>query len=90
MCLENEISGHSDGQHIANELAFWWDLSQRAGGHEAMRTAPGFDGHVSVVGKAVRSIVMPLHLQTERKIAGEININQGKPMLSKPISVVDE
>jgi len=53
---EIEISGHSDGQHIANELyRSNWDLSaQRAVAvAEAMRTAPGFDeSRMSVVGKA--------------------------------------
>ncbi len=94
---EIEISGHSDGQHIANELyRSNWDLSaQRAVAvAEAMRTAPGFDeSRMSVVGKAdtdpiVENATTPSDLAQNRR--GEININQGKPMLSKPISVVDE
>lgn len=94
---EIEISGHSDGQHIANELyRSNWDLSaQRAVAvAEAMRTAPGFDeSRMSVVGKAdtdpiVENATTPPDRAQNRRV--EININQGKPMLSKPISVVDE
>ena len=94
---EIEISGHSDGQHIANELyRSNWDLSaQRAVAvAEAMRTAPGFDeSRMSVVGKAdtdpiVENATTPSDRAQIRRV--EININQGKPMLSKPISVVDE
>jgi len=94
---EIEISGHSDGQHIANELyRSNWDLSsQRAVAvAEAMRTAPGFDeSRMSVVGKAdtnpiVENAVLPEDRARNRRV--EININQGKPMLSKPISVIDE
>ena len=94
---EIEISGHSDGQHIANELyRSNWDLSaQRAVAvAEAMRTAPGFDeSRMSVVGKAdtdpiVENATSPSDRAQNRRV--EININQGKPMLSKPISVVDE
>ncbi len=94
---EIEISGHSDGQHIANELyRSNWDLSsQRAVAvAEAMRTAPGFDeSRMSVVGKAdtnpiVENATSPADRAKNRRV--EININQGKPMLSQPISVVDE
>ena len=94
---EIEISGHSDGQHIANELyRSNWDLSaQRAVAvAEAMRNAPGFDeSRMSVVGKAdtdpiVENATTPSDRAQNRRV--EININQGKPMLSKPISVVDE
>ena len=94
---EIEISGHSDGQHIANELyRSNWDLSaQRAVAvAEAMRAAPGFDeSRMSVVGKAdtdpiVENATTPSDRAQNRRV--EININQGKPMLSKPISVVDE
>lgn len=94
---ELEISGHSDGQHIANELyRSNWDLSaQRAVAvAEAMRTAPGFDeSRMSVVGKAdtdpvVENAVTPQDRAKNRRV--EININQGKPMLSKPISVVED
>ena len=94
---EIEISGHSDGQHIANELyRSNWDLSsQRAVAvAEAMRTAPGFDeSRMSVVGKAdTNPIVENATSSADRakNRRGEININQGKPMLSQPISVVDE
>ncbi len=92
---EIEISGHSDGQHIANELyRSNWDLSaQRAVAvAEAMRTAPGFDeSRMSVVGKAdtdpiVENATTPSDRAQNRRV--EININQGKPMLSKPISFV--
>ncbi|PHS44089.1 MAG: flagellar motor protein MotB [Alteromonas sp.] len=94
---EIEISGHSDGQHIANELyRSNWDLSsQRAVAvAEAMRTAPGFDeSRMSVVGKAdtdpmVEDATTPSDRARNRRV--EININQGKPMTSQPISVVDE
>ncbi|WP_278383095.1 flagellar motor protein MotB, partial [Alteromonas mediterranea] len=91
---EIEISGHSDGQHIANELyRSNWDLSsQRAVAvAEAMRTAPGFDeSRMSVVGKAdtapiVENATTSADRAKNRRV--EININQGKPMISKPISV---
>ena len=94
---EIEISGHSDGQHIANELyRSNWDLSaQRAVAvAEAMRNAPGFDeSRMSVVGKAdtapiIENATTPADRAQNRRV--EININQGKPMISKPISVVDE
>ncbi len=94
---EIEISGHSDGQHIANELyRSNWDLSaQRAVAvAEAMRTAPGFaESRMSVVGKAdtdpiVENATTSADRAKNRRV--EININQGKPMLSKPISVVDD
>ena len=84
---EIEISGHSDGH---------WDLSsQRAVAvAETMRVVSGFDeSRMSVVGKAdtqpiVPDATSPLDRARNRRV--EININQGKPMLSKPISVVDE
>ncbi|MDY6976077.1 MAG: flagellar motor protein MotB [Pseudomonadota bacterium] len=94
---EVEISGHSDGQHIANELyRSNWDLSsQRAVAvAEAMRTAPGFDeSRMSVVGKAdtdpiVENATTASDRAKNRRV--EININQGKPMISQPISVVDD
>lgn len=93
---EIEISGHSDGQHIANELyRSNWDLSsQRAVAvAEEIRRAPGFDeSRMSVVGKAdtsplVKEPKTPQERARNRRV--EININQGKPMLSKPISVID-
>ena len=94
---EVEISGHSDGQHLANELyRSNWDLSsQRAVAvAEAMRTAPGFDeSRMSVVGKAdtnpiVENATTASDRAKNRRV--EININQGKPMISQPISVVDD
>ncbi|NDV92137.1 OmpA family protein [Alteromonas sp. 345S023] len=94
---EIEISGHSDGQHIANELyRSNWDLSaQRAVAvAEAVRKAPGFDeSRMSVVGKAdtqpmVKDAVSAEDRARNRRV--EININQGKPMLSEPISVVED
>ena len=94
---EIEISGHSDGQHIANELyRSNWDLSsQRAVAvAEAMRTAPGFDeSRMSVVGMAdtnpiVENATSASDRARNRRV--EININQGEPMISKPISVIDD
>ncbi|WP_032096931.1 MULTISPECIES: flagellar motor protein MotB [unclassified Alteromonas] len=94
---EIAISGHSDGQHIANELyRSNWDLSaQRAVAvAEAMRTAPGFDeSRMSVVGKAdtnpiVENATSASDRARNRRV--EININQGEPMISKPISVIDD
>lgn len=94
---EIEISGHSDGQHIANELyRSNWDLSaQRAVAvAEEMRQAPGFDeSRMSVVGKAdSRPLVENAKTAEERarNRRVEINIKQGKAMESKPISVVDD
>ncbi|MCW8093018.1 flagellar motor protein MotB [Alteromonas ponticola] len=93
---EIEISGHSDGQNISNELyRSNWDLSaQRAVAvAEEVRRAPGFDeARMRVVGKAstdplIDEASTPLERAKNRRV--EININQGKPMLSKPISVID-
>ena len=94
---EIAISGHSDGQHIANELyRSNWDLSaQRAVAvAEAMRTAPGFnESRMSVVGMAdtnpiVENATSASDRARNRRV--EININQGEPMISKPISVIDD
>ncbi len=93
---EIEIAGHSDGQHIANELySSNWDLSsQRAVAvAEELRRAPGFDEkRMAVVGKAdtvplIENASTADERAQNRRV--EININQGKPMLSKPISVID-
>ncbi|WP_414827952.1 flagellar motor protein MotB [Alteromonas sp. H39] len=93
---EIEIAGHSDGQHIANELySSNWDLSsQRAVAvAEELRRAPGFDEkRMAVVGKAdtvplIENATTADDRARNRRV--EININQGKPMLSKPISVID-
>ncbi|GGW85734.1 flagellar motor protein MotB [Alteromonas halophila] len=94
---EVQVAGHSDGQQISNELySSNWDLSsQRAVAvAEAMRRAPGFDeSRMQVVGKAD---TQPLIEDAEtaedraRNRRVEININQGKPMISKPISVIED
>ena len=83
---EIEISGHSDGQHIANELyRSNWDLSsQRAVAvAEAMRTAPGFDeSRMSVVGKAdtdpmVEDATTPADRARNRRVEiNTIKVNQ--------------
>ncbi|RDV29388.1 flagellar motor protein MotB [Alteromonas aestuariivivens] len=93
---EIEISGHSDGQHISNELyRSNWDLSaQRAVAvAEELRRAPGFEeSRMSVVGKANTDPVVADAKNADQRARNrrvEININQGKPMLSKPISVVE-
>ncbi|RPJ66102.1 flagellar motor protein MotB [Alteromonas sediminis] len=93
---EIEISGHSDRQNISNELyRSNWDLSsQRAVAvAEELRRATGFDeSRMRVVGKAYTD---PLIENPEtaddraRNRRVEININQGKPMLSQPISVIE-
>ncbi|MBD3587337.1 flagellar motor protein MotB [Salinimonas sp. HHU 13199] len=94
---EIEISGHSDGQHIANELyRSNWDLSaQRAVAvAEEVRLADGFDERrMKVVGKADTQPVVEKPATQEERAKNrrvEININQGKPMVSKPISVLDD
>ena len=93
---EIEISGHSDGQHIANELyRSNWDLSaQRAVAvAEELRNAPGFDeNRMSVVGLAntkplVENAATSDDRARNRRV--EININQGKPLISDPISVLN-
>ncbi|GAC15894.1 flagellar motor protein MotB [Aliiglaciecola lipolytica] len=92
---EIEISGHSDSQQISNELyRSNWDLSaQRAVAvAEEIRKAEGFDEkRMVVVGKADTS---PLANNSDAADRGqnrrvEIAINQGKPMYSKPISVIE-
>jgi len=90
-----EISGHSDSQQISNELyRSNWDLSaQRAVAvAEELRRAPGFDeNRMSVVGKAA---TVPLVEGDDAQAASrnrrvEISINQGKPKISEPISVLE-
>jgi chemotaxis protein MotB len=93
-----EVSGHSDSQQISNELyRSNWDLSsQRAVAvAEELRRADGFDeSRMSVVGKADTA---PLDEGDEgdeaqnrsRNRRVEISINQGKPKLSDPISVLE-
>lgn len=93
---EIEISGHSDSQQISNELyRSNWDLSsQRAVAvAEELRRAPGFDeGRMEVVGRAdTRPLSANQTAQDRaRNRRVEISINQGKPILSKPISVVED
>ena len=93
---EIEISGHSDSQQISNELyRSNWDLSaQRAVAvAEELRRAQGFDeSRMEVVGRAD---TVPLATNDQagdrsRNRRVEISINQGKPKLSKPISVLEE
>ena len=92
---EIEISGHSDSQRISNELySSNWDLSaQRAVAvAEELRSAPGFDEkRMSVVGKADTAPLSDNENQANRSRNRrvEITINQGKPMFSKPISVIE-
>lgn len=92
-----EVSGHSDQQQISNELySSNWDLSaQRAVAvAETMRTAPGFDeGRMSVVGKAANAPLIENPETAEERARNrrvEININQGEPIRSKPISVLEQ
>lgn len=93
---EIEISGHSDGQHIANELyRSNWDLSaQRAVAvAEELRRAPGFDeSRMKVVGKANTHPLVEkpqTNVERARNRRVEITINQGKALQSKPISVLN-
>ncbi|MEG3767748.1 flagellar motor protein MotB [Alteromonas sp. 14N.309.X.WAT.G.H12] len=94
---EIQISGHSDGQHIANELyRSNWDLSaQRAVAvAEEIRKAPGFDEQrMSVVGLAdthplVEKPTNAAERARNRRV--EITINQGKPLESNPISILED
>lgn len=88
------VSGHSDSQQISNELyRSNWDLSaQRAVAvGEELRRAPGFDeSRLSLVGKADTSPLVdandPQARSRNRRV--EISINQGKPKISEPISVL--
>ncbi|MDP5032440.1 MAG: flagellar motor protein MotB [Paraglaciecola sp.] len=89
-----EISGHSDSQQISNELyRSNWDLSsQRAVAvAEELRRAPNFDeSRMSVVGKADTAPLVEAEDQQarSRNRRVEISINQGKPKISDPISVL--
>ncbi|GAC39797.1 flagellar motor protein MotB [Paraglaciecola psychrophila] len=90
-----EVSGHSDSQQISNELyRSNWDLSsQRAVAvAEELRRAEGFDeSRMSVVGKAdtdpMTDIDDTQNRSRNRRV--EISINQGKPKISEPISVLE-
>jgi chemotaxis protein MotB len=92
-----EVSGHSDSQQISNELyRSNWDLSaQRAVAvAEELRLAAGFDeSRMSVVGKASTLPLVEQPTTAEERARNrrvEININQGEPIRSKPISVLDQ
>lgn len=90
-----EVSGHSDSQQISNELyRSNWDLSsQRAVAvAEELRRAQGFDeSRMSVVGKADTAPLAEsddvASRSSNRRV--EIAINQGKPKISEPISVLE-
>jgi chemotaxis protein MotB len=91
-----EVSGHSDNQQISNEMyRSNWDLSsQRAVAvAEELRQADGFDeSRMSVVGKA-DTVPMTDSDEVEdrsRNRRVEISINQGKPKISEPISVLEQ
>jgi chemotaxis protein MotB len=90
-----EVSGHSDSQQISNELyRSNWDLSsQRAVAvAEELRRATGFDeSRMSVVGKADTAPLIDIDdIQgRSRNRRVEISINQGKPKISDPISVLE-
>lgn len=93
---EIEVSGHSDGQHIANELyRSNWDLSaQRAVAvAEELRKARGFDeSRMLVVGMADTHPIIEQPQTADDRAKNrrvEININQGKPMISNPISILE-
>lgn len=92
---EIEVSGHSDSQQISNELyRSNWDLSaQRAVAvAEELVRAPGFDqSRMEVVGRASNAPLSTNNSAADRSRNRrvEISINQGKPMFSKPISVVE-
>jgi chemotaxis protein MotB len=90
-----EVSGHSDSQQISNELySSNWDLSsQRAVAvAEELRRAVGFDeSRMSVVGKADTAPMTDGDEAENRSRSRrvEISINQGKPKISDPISVLE-
>lgn len=90
-----EVSGHSDSQQISNELyRSNWDLSsQRAVAvAEELRRAAGFDeSRMSVVGKADTAPLADTDDSQgrSRNRRVEISINQGKPKISEPISVLE-
>ena len=90
-----EVSWHSDSQQISNELyRSNWDLSsQRAVAvAEELRRAAGFDeSRMSVVGKADTAPLVDTDdtQGRSRNRRVEISINQGKPKLSDPISVLE-
>jgi len=89
-----EISGHSDGVQISNELyRSNWDLSaQRAVAvAEELRLAPGFDeSRMRVIGKAANDPVDTDDTEDARarNRRVEITITQGDPKYSDPISIM--
>jgi chemotaxis protein MotB len=89
-----EISGHSDGVQISNELyRSNWDLSaQRAVAvAEELRLAPGFDeSRMRVIGKASNDPVDTGDTDDARarNRRVEITITQGDPKYSDPISIM--
>ena len=88
-----EISGHSDGVQISNELyRSNWDLSaQRAVAvAEELRLAEGFDeSRMRVIGKASNELLDDGESAEARarNRRVEIAILQGKPKYSEPISI---
>ncbi|MFC3122083.1 flagellar motor protein MotB [Agaribacter flavus] len=88
-----EITGHSDGIQISNELySSNWDLSaQRAVAvAEELRRAPGFDeARMRVIGKAATQPMSNEDTAAARALNRrvEIAITQGKPKYSDPISL---
>lgn len=89
-----EISGHSDGVQISNELyRSNWDLSaQRAVAvAEELRLAKGFnESRMRVIGKASNELVDEGDTQEARarNRRVEITITQGDPKFSDPISIM--
>ncbi|MFC4701813.1 flagellar motor protein MotB [Glaciecola siphonariae] len=90
-----EISGHSDGVQISNELyRSNWDLSsQRAVAvAEELRLADGFDeNRMKVIGKASTELMdegdTPEARAKNRRV--EITITQGDPKFTDPISIME-
>lgn len=91
-----EVSGHSDSQQISNELytSNWHLSAQRAVAvAEVLSDVNGFNqGRMEVVGRADTAPLGdnedPDARSRNRRV--EIAINQGKPKLSKPISIVED
>ncbi|MDN4502614.1 flagellar motor protein MotB [Alteromonadaceae bacterium BrNp21-10] len=89
------ISGHSDSQHISNELyRSNWDLSsQRAVAvAEELRKVPGFDeSRMAVVGRASSQPLVDASTaeNRSRNRRVEIAVMQGKSKESNPISAIE-
>lgn len=93
---EVEVSGHTDNQPMSSELyRSNWDLSSQravAIGHELIRVQ-GFDSsRLSVAGFADSNPLVPNNnsLNRRRNRRVEIHINQGKPKITEPISVLED